>query len=32
VSGAPEYGEQTDETLREIGYAQQDIAQKSGAI
>jgi crotonobetainyl-CoA:carnitine CoA-transferase CaiB-like acyl-CoA transferase len=34
VSGAPEFGEQTDEILREIGYAQEDIAQfrKTGAI
>jgi crotonobetainyl-CoA:carnitine CoA-transferase CaiB-like acyl-CoA transferase len=34
VSAAPEYGEQTDEILLEIGYAQQDIAKfrKSGAI
>jgi crotonobetainyl-CoA:carnitine CoA-transferase CaiB-like acyl-CoA transferase len=34
VSGAPEYGEHTDEILLEIGYSQQDIAQfrQSGAI
>ena len=34
VSAAPEYGEQTDEILLEIGYEQQDIAKfrKSGAI
>jgi crotonobetainyl-CoA:carnitine CoA-transferase CaiB-like acyl-CoA transferase len=34
VSGAPEFGEQTDEILREIGYSQQEIAQfrQTGAI
>jgi crotonobetainyl-CoA:carnitine CoA-transferase CaiB-like acyl-CoA transferase len=34
VSGAPEFGEQTDEILHEIGYAQEEIAQfrKAGAI
>jgi crotonobetainyl-CoA:carnitine CoA-transferase CaiB-like acyl-CoA transferase len=34
LSGAPEFGEQTDEILREIGYAQEDITQfrKTGPI
>ncbi len=34
VGGAPEYGEHTEEILRECGYSQQDIAQfrQSGAI
>jgi len=34
ASGAPEYGEQTDEILLDIGYSQQEIVQlrKSGAI
>jgi crotonobetainyl-CoA:carnitine CoA-transferase CaiB-like acyl-CoA transferase len=34
VSGAPEFGEQTEEILSEIGYSQQEIAQfrQTGAI
>jgi formyl-CoA transferase len=34
VTGAPEYGEHTDEILLEIGYSRQDVAQfrQSGAV